>query len=557
MSIYQDDVAAPRPRPLLKSARGTDYLPTLAGLARAAGTEVLSLVESPEGDQQTVSGSAVYDPTDRPAPFPGGVALGIGVLSSGKGLGAKLRELRSVGYVALVYKCNGASDAKLRGQARAAGIALFRASESVTWNQLMEILNVAIAPDRKTGRTLVDIRLGDLFGLANFVAMQTGGAVAIVDLEQTILAYSTLPDQPIDDTRRNGILRLHVPQSEQNDSDYRRVHAARDVVEVFTEEATLKRHAIAIRVGDSVLGSVWLLGGATIGDSNTIQVLREAANVAALHILHGRTTYISDLTRQIELVKPLLFEPDRLEFSAVRLGISASTVRVAALSTWPPQENTAANLQSRLRLFDIVRTACAVQLPSAVCGLADNIVYIVLQQASESSWQYQLDAITQMVKNTRRVLSKPVVAGLGGSVPIARVAQSRIDAEIVLAELLRNVDEGNGLVDDADIVADHESHGSWLYLRQIVTGLTAGNQLPGVYASNIAAYDARNNSSFEETLRIYFDCGGNAIKTAERLGLHVNTVRYRLSRVEPLFGLSLEDPKTRLLLWLQLWARNS
>ncbi len=41
------------------------------------------------------------------------------------------------------------------------------------------------------------------------------------------------------------------------------------------------------------------------------------------------------------------------------------------------------------------------------------------------------------------------------------------------------------------------------------------------------------------------------------MGLHVNTVRYRLSRVEPLFGLNLEDPETRLLLWLQLWARHN
>ncbi|WP_247048166.1 helix-turn-helix domain-containing protein [Arthrobacter rhizosphaerae] len=49
----------------------------------------------------------------------------------------------------------------------------------------------------------------------------------------------------------------------------------------------------------------------------------------------------------------------------------------------------------------------------------------------------------------------------------------------------------------------------------------------------------------------------NAIVAAERLGLHVNTVRYRLSRVGTLFGLNLDDPETRLLLWLQLWARNN
>ncbi|MGO4193484.1 helix-turn-helix domain-containing protein [Arthrobacter sp. YAF17] len=36
----------------------------------------------------------------------------------------------------------------------------------------------------------------------------------------------------------------------------------------------------------------------------------------------------------------------------------------------------------------------------------------------------------------------------------------------------------------------------------------------------------------------------------------VNTVRYRLSRVEPLFGIDLDYPATRLLVLLQLWARR-
>lgn len=145
----------------------------------------------------------------------------------------------------------------------------------------------------------------------------------------------------------------------------------------------------------------------------------------------------------------------------------------------------------------------------------------------------------------------------GSTSPIGRLGDSRTDAEAVLGELLRNADEGRIAPGSDDHVADNESLGSRPYLRQIVAALTASGQLPGELGTKIAELDADGNKQFEETLRVYLDCGGNAMTAAQRLGLHVNTVRYRLSRVGDLFGISLDDPDTRLLLWLQLWARHN
>lgn len=534
-------------------------LPTVGSVGRLVGTEFMTLVESAGADDRCVSGSVIYDPNARPTHFPGALAFGIGLSLSGKRLRPRLEELKAAGYAALVYKANGAPDEYLRGVARAAGIALFRAADSTPWTQLAEIIDAAIAPHRSGGRTLVDIRPGDLFDLANTVAALAGGAIAIADPEQTILAYSTLADQPIDDTRRNSILRLHVPQTEQNDVDYRRVHAAADVVDVVTEEPGLRRCAMAIRAGDSVLGSLWLLTAAASIGADTARVMREAASVAALHLLHRRTAYVSNLTRQADLVKPLLFEPEQAELAALRLGISSASVRVAAVSSWHLQRGLGAleTLQSRLRLFDIVRTSCAVRLPAAVCGLADNIIYIVLPQTGHSSGQFCQDAILRIVQNAARMVSKPVVAGIGAAVSLSKLEQSRTGAEAVLGELIRDLDEGRVSPQSGGFAADEESLGSRLHLRQIVVELQKAGHLPGEYAAKIADYDVEHKTSFEETLRTYLDAGRNAIEAAKKLGLHVNTVRYRLSRIEPLFGIDLEDPETRLLVWLQLWARHN
>jgi sugar diacid utilization regulator len=535
----------------------THALPTLADVARSAGSEILSLVEMPSDDRQIVAGSVLYDSTARPAKFPGAVALAIGLSLSGKRLGAKVRELSDAGYVAIVYKSNGTSDEVLRAAARDNGMALFRASDSVPWNQLAEIMDAAVVPHRQSGRTLVDIRPGDLFDLANTVAAQAGGAIAIADPEQTILAYSTLPDQPIDETRRSSILSLQVPHSVETDNDYRRVHAATDALDVATQDPSLRRTAIAIRAGDSVLGSLWLLELADHHNEDANRILREAANVAALHILHKRTTYVSNLTRQIDLVQPLLFDPKRAELAAIRLGISAPSIRVAALGIWPSEAIAAETLQSRLRLFDTIRTACAIRLPSAVCGLSDNIVYIVLPQTTETSRHFQRTAILKIVQNARRLLARPVLAALGAAATIDRLEDSRVNAELVLSELVRNVAEGRIAADSDDIVADDDSLGSRLLLRQFVSALTAAGQLPGSHALSIAAHDEQHKKSFEETIYAYLSCGGNAIDAAKSLDVHVNTVRYRLSRVEPLFGIDLDDAETRLLVWLQLWARHN
>ena len=533
------------------------HLPTLDELSRSIGPEIASLVENSTADRQTVSGSVLYDRFARPAPLHGAIALAIGMSLADEHLPAQLQELREAGYVALVYKSHGASDADLRHAARSVGIALFRASDSVPWDQLTEIIDAAIIPHGEGRRRLVNIRPGDLFELANAVASLCGGAVAIADPEQTLLAYSTLPEQPIDDTRRKSILQLHVPHTEQNDRDYRRVHASREVVSVAPAEHSLTRSAVAMRAGSILLGSLWLINAEGRNSADIERVLLEAANVAALHILHRRTKHDSDRARQIDLVKPLLFESDRAEFAAVQLGISADCVRIAAVTAYGHAGNAPDTLQSSQLLFDTVQTACAVWLPTAVCGLADHIVYIVLPQTSTSSDSFQRAAILRIAHHTRRLLSRPILAGFGRTTPIATVCQSRVDSEAVLAVLLRDVEVGRVRIDSDDIVADQQSLGPRLRLRQIVTELRAVGLLPGDYVTKIAEHDSRQKSFYEETIRTYLDCEANAIETARRLGLHPNTVRYRLSRVERLFGLRLDDPESRLLMWLELWANHN
>ncbi|MGB8945578.1 MAG: helix-turn-helix domain-containing protein, partial [Streptomyces sp.] len=56
------------------------------------------------------------------------------------------------------------------------------------------------------------------------------------------------------------------------------------------------------------------------------------------------------------------------------------------------------------------------------------------------------------------------------------------------------------------------------------------------------------------TAEVYLDCAGQAGRTAAELGIHRQTLYYRLSRVEQLTGLDLDEGEDRLLLHMILKA---
>lgn len=64
----------------------------------------------------------------------------------------------------------------------------------------------------------------------------------------------------------------------------------------------------------------------------------------------------------------------------------------------------------------------------------------------------------------------------------------------------------------------------------------------------------RSHAELARTAETFLDCAGQASRTAERLGIHRQTLYYRLSRVKQLTGLDLDAGEDRLLLHMALKA---
>ena len=68
----------------------------------------------------------------------------------------------------------------------------------------------------------------------------------------------------------------------------------------------------------------------------------------------------------------------------------------------------------------------------------------------------------------------------------------------------------------------------------------------------LRAHDDAHGSGYVDTLAACLDSFGNVAASASRLGVHVNTFRYRLRRLVAVSGLDLNDPDQRLVCALEL-----
>jgi PucR C-terminal helix-turn-helix domain/GGDEF-like domain len=139
----------------------------------------------------------------------------------------------------------------------------------------------------------------------------------------------------------------------------------------------------------------------------------------------------------------------------------------------------------------------------------------------------------------RAVSAAEVSAGLGTTVELGRAAVSLARARAALS-----------LAGGAPALIDAREHAGMLLLRSDVA-LAA--ELARDHLAPLAELSPRQRSRLIVTLRAWLAEQGKPIAVAARLGVHPQTVRYRLARLRELFGEALDDSEERF--WLELALR--
>ncbi|KAF0957749.1 PucR family transcriptional regulator [Rhodococcus sp. T7] len=145
----------------------------------------------------------------------------------------------------------------------------------------------------------------------------------------------------------------------------------------------------------------------------------------------------------------------------------------------------------------------------------------------------------QEVLERARAKGLPLIAGLSEAHPDLARGLNEAQAALRLAR-----DSGKpAVVVDASVLGP-------LRIMLDVQDTTRMVELVRNTLGPLAEYDRRRQGDLLETLRTFLDVGGNHPATAERCKVHLNTVKYRLSRAADILDRPLGDHTTRFELSL-------
>ncbi|WP_201784445.1 helix-turn-helix domain-containing protein [Nonomuraea pusilla] len=526
---------------------------SLARVLEELGTTLLDVVCGDVEQAGDIGGVVIYDPLDEPELPGNALVMGVG-LHDPADIARVVRRLGQRDAAGLVVRAPVVPDERLVAAARESGVAVLAFARGASWTHLAGMLRVLTAEsglDQADAHTLGRIRSGDLFSVANAIAALLDAPVTIEDRNSRLLAFSSRQEEA-DPSRVQTILGRQVPEHYTGILEERGVFQAiyRSDRPVFVaplpETGELPRAAIAVRAGDEILGTIWVVVPEPLSEEHG-EALYEASKLVAMHMVWQRADSDRERRLRAELLSTALESgPGSLE-AVRRLGLKDEPAVVLALTVvGPPGEHPlpAQLATERKRLADAFAMHLSAVHPRAAAALIGDVAYgiLPLPQTRQDGEERAAWIAGQFLARVGSRL-RPLV-GVGQlATDSSALARSRSGAERAL-RVLRSGAGGRqvALLDDVHVEA----------LLLELADLVPRGDIPSGAVARIAAYDKEQQSSLVETLRAWLDAFGDVVVASAAMYVHPNTFRYRLRRAAEVGRIDLKDPDARLSAMLQL-----
>jgi GAF domain-containing protein len=518
---------------------------TAAALAQVAASLQLYPGWLPAAPRTIVGDCVIHDVGDPVPDRPGGVLLMVGARPSHPETVAAVVDAGRRGYACVVVKARGDDLDELIADAERAEVALMIAADETAWRDIDRLVGALVDAQRSRTPSYAQVQPGDLFSLANAIAYSVGGATAIEDVNGLMYAHSNLPHQGIDEIRQQSIMQRVTPTFAGDVDRYLQVRNAGGPVHfVSTQPPLLSRVGMPVRAGEELLGLLWVLDGDPVLGDDVDQALEDAARVTALHLLQLRQQEDGHRWRRSEVLGSLLSGRLSASVASALIGLPVATrSTVLAITVREPDDESALGVA---RTIDLVTLYCEAWHPLALATAVDDTIFALLPTSTSGPRSRSVAGFARDVAGTvSRTNGVTLRIGIGPvAETLAEVPESRRLAELTLAAL--------GHDPDGERVGTLEDLRSTVVLRQLAERGILDLDLPGDPLRQLLDHDRDKATTYGESLLAYLDAFGDTASAARRLSIHENTLRYRIRRLEELFGLDLEDPNTRLVAWLQL-----
>lgn len=175
----------------------------------------------------------------------------------------------------------------------------------------------------------------------------------------------------------------------------------------------------------------------------------------------------------------------------------------------------------------------------AVGRLPDGAAFAVVAGAAEADALHEVWPLVAAAEP-----AVPLYGGTGAPVAGARELNGALaEARYALASARSTAASGGSALTDAATLTG---------LDALLTGVPA--EVRTAYSRTVLG-ELRSNAVLLETLETFLACDGSWARTAEALHLHVNSVHYRIGRIEHFTGRDLSRLYDRLDLWAALLCR--
>ncbi|MGH3949210.1 MAG: PucR family transcriptional regulator [Pseudonocardiaceae bacterium] len=533
---------------------------TLRQILMSLGEDVLEMQIAPAGLDVAVHDVVICDPEDAPDLRAHDLALVVG--ARGRAAVASLRAAAACGAAAIAAKVDpsqrrGKLADPLLSAASDAGIALLTVPADVRWGQLEALVKGVLASAQVNADADAGEVLGDLFGLASTIATVTGGSVSIEDSASRVLAYSSTGDE-VDELRRLSILGRQGPEPYvtmlREWGVYQRLRSGEDVVRIAErpELGIRERLAVGIHAGNRPLGTIWVAEGDEPLAGRAEHALAGAARVAAMHLVRRQHEPDVSLRFRENLLAGLLDGRMDAESVADQIGANPDAPAVVIGFSLAEQHHTDRSQLELLRaeMINLISVHAAAYRRSALVTPLDGRTYVLLPGLGASGGRGQahrrsvLGFAKDVVMAARRDLRTPAQAAAGSIVDkLADARTSRTESDRVLDAIAGEPDSPVASLEDvrADVL-----------LAETAELLHANPAVRDPRVTALREHDARHGGGLADSLLAYLDALGDVRAASSALGVHPNTVRYRIRRAGEISGIDLADPKQRLFAQIQL-----
>lgn len=520
---------------------------SIGTLVETLGRPVLQLVCAPRGTAAPILAPLVGGLDDDGSAADRRILLATGLVRTLSELHSVLRETVRIGCPAVVIKASGLEPESVAEAGDAAGIAVLITPEPMSWRHLDRLIAAACAAGSASERGLSAGPTTDLFSLANEIAYAIGGAVTIEDEADRVLAYSNLPHQEIDGSRRETILGREVPGGAKLNNTAPQMAPYGTAVHVSPVwPGEFGRMAIAVRSGPELLCTIWVVENEPLGPTAE-ELLRQAASVAAVHLMRARSTTDPNRRARVEALMTLLDGGASSTAAAASLGLDP-TMAYAVLALGPAAGGVDPDVTTA-RLLEVAGVYCGAWHPSSVCAISGTTVYALVPVRDIRGAAEHLKRVARdVVRTVARTSAFSVRVGIG-SISLGR---EQINASRRVADtVLRTIADDPQM----DVAAAEEVRSRVVLAELRATALTAFD-LGVSPVQALLEHDRRRGTEHAKTLLAWLDAFGEARTAATALFVHENTLRYRVRTISEKFGIDLVDPYVRLVTWLELRLRT-